>query len=378
MSPAQHPARPYARRLVALTAAASSLLLLAGCASGASDAEPDADAGSGSSGGSELISAERCAENEAAGPITYLTSFAFVASPSILDVVTAADKGWYEDLCLDVSLEPGSNNTQLVSAGTAQFAGVGSPSDALVALDNDADISGIATYGNQAAITLMTMTDGDISELSDLEGVTAGFKGAVPPQISAMIAADGGDPTAINWVSVGYDPTILPNGQVEALTGYKSNEPLALAAQDYDITQWDPADYGIESAFNAQIVNNTFKEEHPTAVEDFLRATLYAYTWINDSDENLDEALGYAEARSDAGYDLDAQRERWETEVGLIDESQPDDLPIGGISVDQWTPEAEILVEYDLVGAEPDLESAVDPSFIEAIYDGMDLIWPAP
>lgn len=370
MSPAP---RSTKRSVLALTAAsAAALLLLAGCSSSSADTPP------ATAGGSDLISAERCAENQAAGPITFLTSFGFVASAGLLDVVTAADKGFFKDLCLDVTLEPGSNNTQLVSAGTAQFAGVGSPSDVLVAIDNGADVSGIATYGNTVAITLMTMADGDVKSLSDLAGKTVGYKGAIPPQISAMIAEEGVDPTSINWVNVGYDPTILPQGQVQALTGYKSNEPLALKAQGYDVKEWDPADYGVKSAFNTQIVNNTFAQEHPTAVEDFLRASLHAYDWINESDAKLDEALGYAEKRSESGFDKEASLARWQTEVSLIDESQPADLPIGGENAAQWQPEADMLLEYGLIKQKADVDAAIDDSFIQKIYDGNDLIWPAP
>lgn len=369
MSSAPHRAT---KPILSAAAAAASLLLLAGCASGAPEAAETP------SGGSDLISAERCALNEAAGPITFLTSFGYVASAGLLDVVVAAEKGIFADLCLDVTIEPGSTNTQLVSAGTAQFAGVGSPSDVLVAIDNGAEITGFATYGNTVANTLLTMADGPIDSLDDFAGVIAGYKGAIPPQISAMFLNEGIDPQIAEWVSVGYDPTILPNGQVQALTGYKSNEPLNLAKQGFDVVEWDPADYGVESAFNTQIVNNAFLEEHPTAVEDFLRASLYAFNWINESEANLDEALSYAEARSDAGYDLELSKLRWATELELITESQPEGLPIGGVSVAQWTPEAEMLLDFELVKTAPDVESAITTSVFEAIYDDGELIWPAP
>lgn len=364
--------RATARRaLVATAAATASVLLLAGCSTGEVTASTDATAS-----GSDLISAERCAENEAAGEITFLTSYSYVASVGLLDVITAAEQGIFEDLCLDVSIQPGDNNTQLVSAGTAQFAGVGSPSDVMVAIDNGAEITAIATYGNTTANTLMT--NADITDLSQLEGQTVGYKTAIPPQITAMLTADGVDADSINWVSVGYDATILPQGQVQGLNGYKSNEPLILAAAGYDITEWDPADYGVESSFNTQIVNTTFAAEHPTAVEDFLRASFYAYSWINESDANLDEALSYAEALSEAGYDLDLSKQRWQTEVALVEESQPADTPLGYQSVAQWEPEAEMLVANELVTATPDPAADIDTSFLEAIYDGTELIWPAP
>ncbi|GAA1943760.1 ABC transporter substrate-binding protein [Microbacterium aquimaris] len=357
------------RRLAA--ASAVGLLFLAGCSSSTDDVDTAEPAGD-----SDLISAERCEANEAAGPITFLTSFGYVASVGLLDVVTAEETGMFDDLCLDVTIEPGSNNAQLVSAGTAQFAGLGSPSDVLVALDNGADITAIATYGNTPAI--MLMTESDVTSLSDLEGTIAGYKGAIPPQISSMLEADGVDASAVEWVSVGYDPTILPQGQVDSLTGYKSNEPLVLASQGYEVTQWDPADYGIESAFNTQIVNNDFAEEHPTAVEDFLRASFAAYAWINESEANLDEALSYAEALSDAGYDLELSAERWHTEVALVEDSQPEGTVLGSQSVEQFTPEADMLVKYDLVTEAPDVEAAIQTQFVDALYEDGVLIWPAP
>ncbi|MDQ1131302.1 ABC transporter substrate-binding protein [Microbacterium sp. SORGH_AS_0888] len=351
---------------IALASLTALTLLLSACSGSAGDAP---------SGDSSLISADRCAENKAAGPITFLTSYNYVASPGLLDVITAKEQGLFADLCLDVTIQPGSNNAQLVSAGTAQFAGVGSPSDVMVAIANGADISGIATYGNTTANSLLTMPS--ITSLTQLEGTTVGYKGAIPPQISAMLAAAGVDSSKINWVSVGYDPTILPQGQVTGLTAYKSNEPLVLAAKGEKVTEWDPASYDVKSAFNTQIVNNTFKKEHPTAVEDFLRASLHAYGWINESDDNLTQALGYASALSDAGYDMDLSRERWKTEVGLVEKTQPADLPIGGQNVAQWTPEADMLVQYKLVPSAPDLSAAIDTSFIDAIYTGTTLIWPA-
>lgn len=364
---------PKATLFTAATAVA--MLALTGCSTTEADTNASAPT---SSGGATAISEERCQQNRDAGQITFLTSFAYAASAGILDVVAADELGYFDELCLDVVMEPGSTNTQLVSAGTAQIAGVGSPSDALVAINSGADITGIATYGNTVAIELITMADSGIESLSDFTGKTVGYKGAVAPQFSAMFLDNGVDPDGINWVSVGYDPSILPDGQIQGLSGYKSNEPKALEAAGNSITEWDPSEYGVESAFNTQIVNKTFAAEHPTAVEDFLRASFHAYDWITESDANLDEALSFAESRSDAGYDIPMSKIRWQTEIDLINGSQPDGVPIGAVSVDQWTPEADMLVRFELVDEAPDLATAIDPSFVEAIYDGTELIWPAP
>ncbi|MDR3475988.1 MAG: ABC transporter substrate-binding protein [Devosia sp.] len=324
------------------------------------------------------ISPDRCAANKAAGPITFLTSFAYAASAGILDVLAAKKLGYFDALCLDVTIQPGSTNTQLVSAGTAQIAGVGGASDVMVAIDNGAQIEGIATYGNVGAIELITMADSGIKELKDFVGKTVGYKGAVAPQFSAMFLDNGVDANAINWVSVGYDPIILPNGNVQGLGAYKSNEPRGLEAMGYKITEWDPDTYGIHSTFNTQIVNTDWAKKHPTAVEDFLRASFHAFDWISASGANLDEALAYAASLSDAGYDIAKSKVRFGVEQELIAKTQPADTGVGWQDAKQWQPEADALVRFKLVKTAPDIGAAQNDSYVNAIYKGKTLIWPAP
>ncbi|MCA0920769.1 ABC transporter substrate-binding protein [Pseudooceanicola nanhaiensis] len=323
------------------------------------------------------IDEARCAANKAAGTITFLTSFGYAASPGILDVVAARELGYFEALCLDVEMQPGSTNTQLVSAGRAQIAGIGGASDTLVARDNGAEIIGIATYGNVGAIEIITMADSGIETLADFTGKIVGYKGAVAPQFSAMFLDNGVEPTGIEWVSVGYDPSILPGGQVQGLGAYKSNEPRVLEEQGHTIREWDPDAFGIHTTFNTQVANAQFAADHPTAVEDFLRASFHALDWIEAEDANLDTALDWAAALSPAGYDIPRSKRRFRKEMALITESQPEGTGIGWQSVAQWTPEAEMLQRFGLVTETPDIASAMTPAFVDAIRgDDGALIWP--
>ena len=56
----------------------------------------------------------------AAGTITYLSGFDFAATASIIDVVVADEAGYFEDLCLDVELQPSFStaNYPIVAAAT--------------------------------------------------------------------------------------------------------------------------------------------------------------------------------------------------------------------------------------------------------------------
>src|SRR5688572_16552372 len=54
----------------------------------------------------EPIPETRCAANREAGTITYLTGFDFAATASMIDVFVAHERGYFDDLCLDVEIQP--------------------------------------------------------------------------------------------------------------------------------------------------------------------------------------------------------------------------------------------------------------------------------
>ena len=72
----------------------------------------------------EPFPAARCEANQAAGTITYLSGFDFAATASIVDVLVADSKGYYDELCLDVELRASFSvdNYPQVAANQAQFA----------------------------------------------------------------------------------------------------------------------------------------------------------------------------------------------------------------------------------------------------------------
>jgi ABC-type nitrate/sulfonate/bicarbonate transport system substrate-binding protein len=355
-------------RLLTASLGALSLVALAGCST---DAEP----GPAASGGA--ISAERCAENQAAGTIDYVTGFGFQASASILDVVAAEGLGYFDDLCLDVEIQAGTGNTaanaQVVAAGTATMTDLGSDSDLLRALANGVDVTAVATLGHVPIETLMTGTG--VTDLTQLDGTTLGHKGALPATLQAMLLDAGVDLDSITQVQVGYDPSVLPRGQVQSLTGYKSNEPDLLRAAGEEVTLWNPEDYGIPGTFGTTVVNEDFAAEHPTAVEDMLRASSHAFAYCIDAAE---ECVQFAADKSDAGYDVDHNIAVWNTEQALVTSTTPDGAPLGAIDTDILEQEVAFLVDSDQIPADLEYAGAFDSSYLEAIYEGTELIWPAP
>lgn len=362
-----------------LTAAGAGIAALAVALTGCA-AEPTPTTTSASSDGmapSGLITQERCEQNQAAGTVTFLTSYMYLASVGIADVVTAEDLGYFDDLCIDLDIQPGDTgtNAQVTSAGQAQIAGYGGPSEVLQAASQDADIVSIATYGNTSILELITMADGPIEDLTNLEGKTVGYKGLFALEIRQALQGAGVDLDQVNAIQVGYDPLILAQGQVDALTVYKSNEPWALRAQGYEVVEWDPEDYGAVSGFNSQIANRTFAEAHPTVIEDFLRASFRALEWMGESDENLDHTISLLESLTQSGFNAELSKKRIEIELGLVAESQPEGTPTGLNVPELWETMGAGLIADGILADTVVVDETYDNSYVEAIYDGTELIW---
>jgi ABC-type nitrate/sulfonate/bicarbonate transport system substrate-binding protein len=321
------------------------------------------------------VSAARCAQNRAAGTVRYLTGYQFQASASILDVVAADGLGYYRDLCLNVDVKPGTGDTgvnaRLVAAGTVAVSDVGSESDLLVARAHGVDVVGLATYGHVPIDTLMTMPS--ITSLSQLVGKTLGQKGILPPSIHAMLTKDGVDVAKIRQVKVGFDPSVLPRGQVQALAGYKSNEPLTLKARGTTVTEWNPEHYGIAGSFGTIIANPAFVAAHLSAVEDFLRATLHAYGYC---ESHAQQCVAMAAKRSPAGFDVAHNVAVWTTEDSLVRASLPAGLPLGSVDPTKTAAEAQVLVQTGQLPLRASIADAFVAAPLQSIYSGDTLVWP--
>ncbi|MDT1000332.1 ABC transporter substrate-binding protein, partial [Pseudomonas aeruginosa] len=62
---------------------------------------------------------------------------------------------------------------------------------------------------------------------------------------SALLAANDIDESQVTIVPIQYDPSVLVNGDVDAMIGYISNEPITLASQGYDVVQMPFAQNGL-------------------------------------------------------------------------------------------------------------------------------------
>jgi NitT/TauT family transport system substrate-binding protein len=334
----------------------------------------------------EAFPAERCAANEEAGTITYLTGFDFAATASIVDIIVADAAGYYDDMCLDVEIAPSFStaNYPLIAENDAQFASGGSFSEVVAfAAANDTDFVVTAVEG-PTAIDSLILKPGVAAELGDLAGSTIGVKGKLPPSIAAMLATAGlvENQDYETVLLDGFDPVAhIAIESIDGFPGYKSNEPGALERASIEFDLFDPLDYDVPGSFGIIYGNADFIAEHPSAAEDFMRATMLGLAdAIADPEAAANAALELINSGGNPNF-LSSEGEvfRWSTDAALISELTPAGTGFGVADAAALQNELDTYAEIGLFG---DADTPVATDFLgdllDRIYDAEGtVIWPA-
>ncbi|MCE2532125.1 MAG: ABC transporter substrate-binding protein [Acidimicrobiia bacterium] len=324
---------------------------------------------------------ERCEANRAAGKLTFMTGFDFAAAAGIIDIIVAEDEGFFDDMCLDVEIQPGfaPGNSAALAAGTVQL-GATATFGELVRQNvaGDADIMAFAQLGHTAISQLLISPDAGVTDLADLEGMTVGIKGDIPVAIEAMMAEAGLQRgTFTELLLEGFNPVEHFALGIDALPVYRSNEPRWLDLAGIDYITFDPLDYDVPASFAIYVTTRSFYEEHPTVVEDFVRAGLRGYHFaVENPEAAIDHAFERIEA---AGNNLFFAREhetfRMTTDQEIIENVTPRGLAIGQLNPPRLGEEIQNLVNLGVYDELPDWQSMMDATLVPRLYDGDQLIW---
>ncbi len=330
----------------------------------------------------EGISAERCEANQDAGTITFLTGFDFAAAAGIAEVIVADARGFFEEVCITVDIQPGfaPSNGALVIEGKAQFGMAGSFSELVNNnVAGDGDLVAVLHWGRTAIEAIVLPEGTDVEDFAGLCGSLVGIKGDLPYSLQAAIALSGVDRGCFEEILLdGYDPVAHLDLGLDALPVYKSNEPNTLTAQGVSYTILDPLDFDVPSSFGIPFTSQSFIDANPTAAEDVVRALIKGYeAAAADPEATVADAFALIDA---AGNPLflaqEAELFRWGVESGLIADLAPAGAGVGVPDSDLLGAEIEAMVAAGVFAELPDWQSMVSVDIAAGLYDGTDLLWP--
>lgn len=227
-----------------------------------------------------LIAAAVPAHAETDMPFALDWKFEGPAAPYVL----AADKGYYADAGLKVTVTEGAGSLDAIpKVATGAFpVGFTDINSLMKFLDQNpgAPVKAIMMIYDKPPFAVVGRKSLGVMEPKDLEGKTLG---APPPdgawaQFPIFAAEQGLDMSKITVEPVGFPvrEPMLAEGKVAAITGFSftstlNAERLGVPADDISVLLM--ADYGVALYGNAIIVNTDFAKDHPADVTAFLAAT---------------------------------------------------------------------------------------------------------
>ena len=250
----------------------------------------------------------------------------FIADPQYAPFYVAVDKGYFAEegfeIEFDYSFE--TDGVQLVGNGDLPFAIV-SGEQVIMARAQEIPVVYIMEWFQKFPIAVISRAEANIQEPADLSGRTVGipgFFGASYVGYVGLLSANNLQEADVNASEIGFSQVeAFLSGQVESVVGYANNEPLQLAAQGEAIDVIYVSDY-IDMVANGIITSESYMNENPERVQDFIRAVLRGLDdTLNDPDAAYEITKKYVEGLDDGRKDvLDASLEMWQAEtLGLTD-----------------------------------------------------------
>ena len=261
---------------------------------------------------------------------------------------------------------------QLLMSDDVDFTTADAPSVLKRRSDPGLPIVAFALFGQRGQQGFLALKDSGIVAPTDWEGRTFGYKVSIPPDYLAIVESQQVDRGEVQEVRVGFDPRVLTEGQVDILAVFKSNEPDTVRRMGFDVTLWDPADFGVPSLGLTYITREELASADPDKVERFLKATMKALEYAEaNRDEAVEIVLKYAPEE-------DPAHQRYMLDTELADAVSPltDERGLGQMSAAQWQALYDHLTAHEALPKPFDFNEAFNSEFLDSIYDGNVLKWP--
>ncbi|HUN24299.1 MAG TPA: ABC transporter substrate-binding protein [Anaerolineales bacterium] len=296
-------------------------------------------------------------------PMTFMAGYKPQANLPFVGAYVAKEKGFFTQHGLAVQIEhalQGGEHLQLLAAGEVEV----TTQDAAVLLQRRADpglpLVSIALIGQHGQQAYVALAESGIATPKDWEGHKVGYKGTPPPDIFALMAANGVDASLVELVNVGFDPRVLTEGQVDVYPVFKSNEPNILRNMGFDLVQWSASDYGVPTLGLAYVTTETMVQDNPELLRDFVAAALEGIAYAEaHRDEAIEIVLKYAPEADPAHM-----RYMLDTELADSISATTETNGLGYSDLAQWQALYDLLWEYQAIAKPLDINQAFTNALI--------------
>ncbi|WP_323766498.1 ABC transporter substrate-binding protein [Marinovum sp.] len=217
----------------------------------------------------------------------------WLASNGILGEVVADKKGFFAEEGLSLEIVPGGPNVDgvaSVASGRANLGSISSSPSLMLARSAGLPVKCIAAGYQEHPFTYFSLKDNPVNTPQDLIGKKVATNGTARILLRALLAKNEISEEDVEVMVMGSDMAPLMTGQVDVVTGWKTNTSAlaVLGDQRTDMTLWDA---GIQLYANPYYVTDSTLSEHREQVNGMLRAIAKGWGYVHDNREEAVDIL---------------------------------------------------------------------------------------
>ncbi|AXX93893.1 ABC transporter substrate-binding protein [Arcobacter ellisii] len=203
----------------------------------------------------------------------------------------AKEKGFYEDVGLDVELKKYNSSINVLDEVLNKRADFGTNSSSLIIdKSNGNDIVLLGSVFQSSPLILLALKDSKLQYLEDIKNKTLMISKEQQrfATLKSMLSSKGVELSDMKLIEHSYGVDDLINKKADVMLAYATNEPFLLKEKGYESTIFNPKDYGFDFYEEIIFTSKEFAKENPKLVKDFYKATIKGWEYAF---ENIDETV---------------------------------------------------------------------------------------
>lgn len=267
---------------------------------------------------------------------------------------------------IDPTFNSGGPNVDAVAnvAGGQSVLGDRPIGPLLVARDKGIPIKVIGTVFQHSPFSIMSLASKPIRTVKELEGKTIAVSTSARPLILNLLRDAGADTRSVNIVPSSPDPAALVSGQIDAYSGYSTNQGVILQTRGVDIFVLNVHDLGIPETAGTLYGREDFLAANRDLVVRFLRASVEAWRWALDHPDETAKLM--VEKYGNPGLDYKAQLTEIKASKPFIEAGPAAKKGLLALDLALYANIIELYRKVDIVKSPMKADELCDPSYIDA------------
>ena len=203
----------------------------------------------------------------------------------------AKEKGFYENLGLDVELKKFNIETDVTKEVIEKKADFGtSSSSLLVDISENKDVLLLGSIFQSSPLILLALKDSNINYIQDIKNkkVMLTKEQQKFATLQSMLISKGITLNDVQVLDHSFNIDDLINKKTDLMLSYTTNEPFLLKEKGYESQIFHPKDYGFNFYEELIFTTKEFAQNNPKLVKDFYKATIMGWEYaFNNIDETV-------------------------------------------------------------------------------------------